>query len=208
MKIFLQTILFVIISVTLSAQVTKVSVKELDNYGKDYVGKKIKIEAAFDGLEQTWITYLPWVAGAYSSPEGLEHSYLPNEASKWTGFNIIDLKKGETYMFCFARKSEFKILLDSLNQDEPIDIEGTVFDLDNINHAGLLVEKIDVEHKQSNTNAAAVAPNNKVNIDSNDYKLNVSRVIGNSKNNIIQIIIVLFIGLIIGYFVGYKVKKR
>lgn len=174
------------------SQEQRISVKELTNFGHDYIDKKIEVRAKFYKIDQTMISSIPWVKGNWESPEGLKSSFIPKEASKWIGFIIYDDNRDFMYQLCFGQKENLKEIISLLKEDEIIIIHGSVFNFMENNWAGLLVDKIDKENSN-------VIPNVMENSTIDEHKTNIS---------ISSLVIYIVISLIIGGIIGYINGKR
>ena len=207
MKTFILTITFLLTSIfQLYSSETEITVKELKNFGSEYVGKQVKLIAEFEELDQLWVMDLPWVSSS------------AQKASEWIGFSIFETReKGDTkFVLCFASKDKFKDILNSLNmgsarQDgDIIELSGVVFDFMSNNLFGLEVQKITLIKKgELKSNYSKDQPAPKMLINNSEKKENLKLPVNTTLfNNLPFCIIVVFAGFVVGVLIGYFIRKK
>jgi hypothetical protein len=120
----------------------------LETFGSEYVGKQVRFTNA-EWLETstTWITDLPNVQ---ISTNGLLTRYDAKAADQWVGLKIKD-SKGEYFSFGFASKADWGEFVLSLEEDQLINLVGTVIKLNNSQRYGVIFFAIEKVPASSNT---------------------------------------------------------
>ena len=113
-----------------------IRVRDINDFGLDYVGKTVRIDAQFVELNDLWKGANPLLTGAD-----------PSSYDTWIGFFIRGSASGDLYQYCFANRDQFKDILLSFNRGDSVEITGIVFDFLDHTNAGLLVTHIEsVKH--------------------------------------------------------------
>jgi hypothetical protein len=118
----------------------QISLKRLEVFGKDYVGKKVLFSnVRFYDIAQSRISSFPMIQ---IKTDGLITTYRKSEAEKWVNF-VFDESDGEACWYTLANKERWAEFLLGLKRYEKINVTGVVVELPTSSDYGIIVTGIE-----------------------------------------------------------------